>query len=51
MTKFRAYGIRGMLTTIHPRQTKIYRTTTVLVVVLSHAQKEKEQVQAVKIWS
>jgi hypothetical protein len=49
-TKFKAYEIRGMLSTIHLRETKIYRTITVLVVVLSHAEKEKEQVQAVKIW-
>jgi hypothetical protein len=50
MTKFRAHEIRGMPTTIHLRETKLYRTITVRVVVLSHAEKEKEQFQAVKIW-
>jgi hypothetical protein len=40
----------GMLTAIHLRETKICRTIIVLVVGLSQAEKEKEEVHAVKIW-
>lgn len=49
-TNFRAYEIRGMLTTIHCRETKIYRIIIVLIVGLSHAEKGKEPVHAVRIW-
>jgi len=50
MTNFRAYEIRGMPTSTHCRETKIYRIIIVLVVGLSHAEKGKEQVHAVRIW-
>jgi hypothetical protein len=39
-----------MFTTIHLRETKIYRNIIVFVVGPSHAEKEKEQVHAVKVW-
>jgi hypothetical protein len=38
-----------MFTTIHLRETKIYRNIIVFVVGHSQAEKEKEQVHAVKV--
>jgi len=50
MTKFKAYEIRGMLTNIHLTEIKICRNIIVFVVGISQAEREKEQVRAVKVW-